>query len=92
LKKRFSPRRQSVDEHLKGLKVIHRHELAANLVGRTDAEILADEEKFLASSDGQNLNEGDRKSRQALVGRSPMDIPFTVTFRDGRLTRWRSRG
>jgi hypothetical protein len=56
-----------VDDHLKGLKMIHRHGRAANLLGRTDAEILADEEQFLASSEGQNLNERSRKSRQALV-------------------------
>jgi hypothetical protein len=56
-----------VDEHLKGLQVVHRHGPAPNLVGRPAAETDAGERKFLASPDGKKLDEQGRKSRHALV-------------------------
>jgi hypothetical protein len=56
-----------VDEHLKGLKVVHRHGRARDIVGRTQAEVDADEQKFYASPDGKKMTEQGRKSRQAFV-------------------------
>ncbi|MBI3861056.1 MAG: hypothetical protein HY290_04090 [Planctomycetia bacterium] len=56
-----------VDDHLAGLKVIHRHGPAPNIVGTTATERAADEQKFLASPDGQKLNDRQRASRSRLV-------------------------
>jgi hypothetical protein len=63
----LAPDDKPVDDHLRDLKVLHRHGPAPNLVGRTPAEIDADERKFLASSDGKKVNDEARKSRQAIV-------------------------
>jgi hypothetical protein len=56
-----------VDEHLRGIRLRHRHGLAPELVGRTPAEDEADEQKFLASPGGQKLNPQQREFRQQLT-------------------------
>jgi hypothetical protein len=55
------------DENLRGIKLRHRHGPAPELVGRTLAELEADEQKFLASPEGQKLNSQQRESRQQLI-------------------------
>jgi len=56
-----------VDEHLAGLKLIHKHGQAAAIVGQADAERVADEQKFQASSDGQKLTPEAQASRSRLL-------------------------
>jgi hypothetical protein len=56
-----------VDEHLVGLKLIHKHGPAPEIVGRTDAEREAAEQKFLASPDGRKMTPGQRASRSSLL-------------------------
>ena len=51
-----------VDEHLQGIKLVHRHGLAPNVVGPTPAELEAHQREFLASPDGQKLNEQQREA------------------------------
>jgi hypothetical protein len=63
----LAPDDKPVDAHLKGLKVIHKLGLVRQLVGRTPAEVDADEQKFLASPDGREMNDDNRRSRKALV-------------------------
>lgn len=58
---------QPADEHLKGIRLVHRHGKDADLVGQTDGERQADEEKFLASPDGRKLTEKQRESRRKLL-------------------------
>lgn len=72
----LAPDANPVDDHLKGLKVVHRHGPAPDLVGRAAAEIDADEKAYLAGPDGAKLTEPQRKSRAAFVrdiaaGRAP---------------------
>ncbi|MGA2255050.1 MAG: hypothetical protein ABSG53_10340 [Thermoguttaceae bacterium] len=63
----IAPDNIPVDEHLRGIKLVHRHGFAPNLVGKTPAERDADEKMFLASAEGQKLNEQQRESRQQVV-------------------------
>lgn len=56
-----------VDGHLAGLKLIHKHGLAPEIVGQTDAEREAGEQKFLTSPDGKNLTPQQQASRSRLV-------------------------
>jgi hypothetical protein len=49
------------------MKIIHKHGLATDLVGRTDEEVAADEAKFLAEPRETPLTEEQLASRQALV-------------------------
>lgn len=62
----IAPDGAPVAEHLRGIRLRHRHGLAPQLVGRTPAEDEADEQKFLASPEGQKLNRQQRESRQQL--------------------------
>src|SRR5262249_28250367 len=55
------------EEHLKGLSVRHTHGKAPQVVGRTEAEVEAEEQAFLASEKGKALDDKSRQARQALV-------------------------
>ncbi|MGD0518868.1 MAG: hypothetical protein ABSA26_15135, partial [Thermoguttaceae bacterium] len=63
----IAPDGEPVDEHLKGIKMLHKHGLTPNLVGKTPAEREAEEQKFMAGPDGQALNERQRESRRQLL-------------------------
>jgi len=63
----IAPDGAPVDEHLQGIRLRHRHGLAPELVGRTPAEEEADEQKFLSSPEGQQLNPQQRESRRQLI-------------------------
>jgi hypothetical protein len=63
----FSVDGKADDDEFKAIRVVHRHQVAADLVGKTDAEYDADEETFLASEAGRQLTEAQRKTRDKLV-------------------------
>jgi len=63
----LAPDDKPVDEHLKGLKVVHHYGQAPELVGKSAAERAAEEAKFLASPDGAKLTDQQRESRKKLV-------------------------
>jgi hypothetical protein len=63
----IAPKGAPVDENLRGTTLRHRHGLAPELVGRSPADVEADERKFLASPEGRKLNLRQRESRQRLV-------------------------
>jgi len=65
----LAPDGKPVDGHLRDMKLIHRHGQATSLVGNTPAERDAREQKFLASPDGQSLNEQQREARRQLLQR-----------------------
>lgn len=56
-----------VDDHLKALKVVHRHAPAPGVVGQSAAERAEDERKFQASDDGRRMSDAARKGRADLV-------------------------
>jgi hypothetical protein len=55
------------DEELKAIKLVHRHGRDPQKVGRTRAEIAADEERFQASETGQKLSPEASAQRGLLV-------------------------
>jgi hypothetical protein len=63
----LAPDQKPVDEHLRGLKVVHKHGPAPNVVGRTAAERDAEERDFLATPDGAKLTGPQRESRAAFL-------------------------
>jgi len=63
----IAPDGAPVDEQLRGIKLVHRHGLAPNVVGKTPAERDADEQKFLASPEGQKMSDQQRESRHRVV-------------------------
>jgi hypothetical protein len=63
----LSPDDRPVDDHLKGIKLVHRYGRATNLVGATRKEREADDQKFLASPDGQKLSNEQRESRKRFL-------------------------
>lgn len=63
----FSVDGKAVDEELKAIRVVHHRRVAADLVGKTDAESDAEEQAFLASDAGRRLTEEQRKAREKLV-------------------------
>jgi hypothetical protein len=54
-------------EEFKAMKLIHRHSRAADLVGRTDEEVAADERAFLAEKRDKPLSEAQLAARRAFV-------------------------
>ncbi|MBI2824310.1 MAG: hypothetical protein HYX69_06450 [Planctomycetia bacterium] len=59
---------QPVDDDFKAIQLVHRHERGTSSeVGRSQAEIDADEEKFLASPDGQKLDAKQREWRKNFI-------------------------
>jgi hypothetical protein len=76
----ITPDDKPIDEHLQGLKLIHHHGIAPNVVGKTSAEQDADEQKFLASPDGQKLTEQQRESRRKLIGNIADSYNLYQTF------------
>jgi hypothetical protein len=71
---------ESAEPHLKALQIVHRHGRAPQIVGQTNAEIDADERRFLDSPDGRKLNEAQRASRHKFVRR--IADKYTTTYRD----------
>ena len=63
----IAPDDKPVDAHLGGLKVVHRHGPASEIVGQLAAAREAEEAKFLASPDGAKLTPEQRVSRAKLV-------------------------
>lgn len=63
----LAPDDEPVDDHLKGLKVVHDHGRALGIVGKTQAEWDVEEEAYLASPDGKKLDEAQRASRHKFV-------------------------
>lgn len=55
------------DEEFKAIRVFHRRQVAADLVGKTSTEYEAEEQAFLASDAGLQLTEAQRKTRDKLV-------------------------
>ncbi|MDB5390050.1 MAG: hypothetical protein JWM11_5696, partial [Planctomycetaceae bacterium] len=55
------------DAHFKGLRIVHQHGLAPNIVGRTEAQIAAEEKLYLASPAGQALTKPQQEGRAKLV-------------------------
>ena len=55
---------QAAADDFKAITVIHKHGKFPNLVGRTAAEVDADEQKYLATEDGKKLSEKQRISRR----------------------------
>lgn len=64
----LAPDDKPVDEHLAGLRVDHKHGPAREVVGRSAAEVEADEQKFLATDDGKKLDAKRRENRRRFVG------------------------
>ena len=58
---------KSVDEHLRGLKVVHRHRVADEIVGRSAAVREAEDAKFLASPDAAKITDVQRAFRAKLA-------------------------
>jgi hypothetical protein len=58
---------ESAEPHLKALKVIHRLGHTPEIVGRTEAENEADEQKFQQGTIGRKLNDGQRAARRRMV-------------------------
>jgi len=58
---------EAVDDHLKGIKVVHAHGLTPEIVGKTQAERDADEQAYLAGPDGKKLDETQRASRRTFL-------------------------
>ena len=56
---------KSVDDHLAGIKVVHEHRVASDLVGRTDAEMKAWRDDFLNPEDGKTQSAEERKQKEA---------------------------
>lgn len=54
-------------DEFKALRVVHRHGLAPNLVGKTAAENAAEEEAYLASETARGLSDSQREARRKLV-------------------------
>jgi hypothetical protein len=57
--------KQPLDDHFAGIRVVHRHGLEPEVVGRSAAERQADEIAFLASPDGKRLTDDQRATRAA---------------------------
>jgi len=57
----------AVDDQMASLQIVHEHRRANDLVGRTRAEVQAEEEKFLASEDGKKLTPEHREIRKKLL-------------------------
>lgn len=58
---------ETVDDHLKGIKVVHAHGPTPEIVGKTQAERDADEEAYLAGPDGKQLDDKQRDSRRRFL-------------------------
>jgi hypothetical protein len=56
-----------VEGHLDGLKLVHRHGAFPEIVGTSEAERQAAEQKFLSSPDGQKLTPQQRDARGRLL-------------------------
>jgi hypothetical protein len=63
----FTAGKEPAEPQLKALEVVHQRGRFPQIVGRTAAEIEADERKFLDSPDGRKLNAAQRVSRNTLV-------------------------
>lgn len=61
------PELSGLDAELNGLKVVHHHGVAPDVVGKSAAERAAEEAKFLASPDGAKLTPKQRESRKKFV-------------------------
>jgi len=55
------------NDEFNAMRVVHRHGLAVELVGKTAAEYAAEEEAFLPSDDGRALTDAQRIGRHELV-------------------------
>jgi len=62
--------KQSLDEHFAGMRLVHRHGLEKEVVGRSATERQADEIAFLASPDGQRLTDAQRTARAAWIAKA----------------------
>ena len=58
---------KAVDDEFKAIRVVHDCRVAADLVGKTDAESDVEEQAFLASDTGRRLSEEQRKAREKLI-------------------------
>ena len=56
-----------VNDQFDGIKLVHRHGPAAEHVGKSPEEAAAEEQKFLASADGQKLDAKQLEARRKLV-------------------------
>jgi hypothetical protein len=63
----LAPGDQPADEHLRGLKIVHHLGPAPGIVGKSQAERDADEQKFLATEDGRKMTDAARKGRNDLL-------------------------
>ena len=63
----LAPGGAAVDEHFAGLKLIHAHGKAPEIVGASDTEREAQEQLFLASPEGSRLDERQRAARGRLL-------------------------
>lgn len=63
----FSVDGKANDDEFKAMRVVHRRQVASDLVGKTSAEYDAEEEAFLASEAGRQLTEAQRETRNRLV-------------------------
>jgi len=63
----LSPGEQPADDDLMAIKVVHQHGSAASKVGKSAAEVEAEEKAFLASPDGSKLTPEQRAGRRKLL-------------------------
>jgi hypothetical protein len=56
-----------VEEQFKGMKLVHRHGRASEIVGQSREEVDEGERQFLNSQDGKSLNDKQREARKRFV-------------------------